>query len=63
MVERGAESNPKVTVMRIKPQRAAIQWTRDLKGSFKDDYPSIGQFIGDLFKGELKGFIRPKLNE
>lgn len=50
----------KVTVVRIKPQRAAIKWGNVPKEAFDNDYPSIGQFFADVLRGEIKGFIRPR---
>lgn len=55
-----AELSSKVTVVRIRPQRAAIKWSQAPKEEFDNDYPSIGKFVGDLIKGEIKGFIRPR---
>lgn len=52
-----------VTIVRMLPQKAPISWCNGIKGDFKNDYPSIGQFIGDLIKGEIKGFIRPRADE
>lgn len=54
------DDDDKVTVVRIRPQKAALKWTKVPKGEFGNDYPSLGQFIRDLFKGEIKGFIRPR---
>lgn len=55
------ESPSKLTVVRVKPQRASIHWTTAVE--FDKDYPPIGQFIVDLLKGEIKGFIRPRTDD
>lgn len=48
----------------IKPQKAAIKWNKVGDDTeFDNHYPSLGRFIGDLFRGEIKGFIRPRADE
>lgn len=56
------ESPSELTVVRVTPQRASIQWTT-APMEFDKDYPPIGQFIVDLLKGEIKGFIRPRADD
>lgn len=64
LVRRSPPENDTVTVVRIQPQRAPIKWSSDSsREDFENDYPSIGQFLVDLFKGEIKGFIRPRFVE
>lgn len=60
ILDRPAEDSPKTTVVRMKPQRTPIRWSNNGKEEFCNDYPAIGQFLVDLIRGEIKGFIRPR---
>lgn len=57
MTSAAAESS-RVTVVRIKPGRSPLR-NKIPNDVFDTKYPSILEFLTDLMKGEIKGFIRP----
>lgn len=48
----------RVTVVRIKSGRSPLPSNIPIE-EFETNYPSVGEFLADVLRGDIKGFIRP----